>query len=123
MVRLQIEGTKKSPSVDLNPETGEATFIGRSIHSDAFVFYEEIIEWFTRNINNFETFTVNLGFDHINTVTNKCLLQILLIIVKAKESGKDIKVIWSYDAEDDDMLETGEELELLSQIDFKYIKM
>lgn len=123
MVRLQIEGTKKSPSVDLNPETGEATFRGRSIHSDAFVFYEEIIEWFSRNINNFETLTVNLAFDHINTVTNKCLLQILLIIVKGKEGGRDIKVIWTYDEDDDDMLETGEELELLSQIEFEYNKM
>ena len=51
MVRIQREATKKSPKVDLNPETGIAHFSGRSISSDGFLFYEEIIEWFKDNGN------------------------------------------------------------------------
>lgn len=123
MKRIQIEGTKKSPTVDINPETRTALFSGRSIHSDAFLFYEEIIEWFKKVDERFEDFTVELSFDHINTVTNKCLLQILLIIKKVIEGGGKIRVIWGYDEDDDDMLETGEELEMLSELTFEYKKL
>lgn len=123
MVRIQIDETKKSPKVDLNPETGTAHFSGRSINSDAFIFYEDIIEWFKINGEKFEELNVHFGFEHINTVTNKCLLQILLMIKKFEESGRNIKVEWAYDEEDEDMYETGEELEMLSGVNFKYTKL
>jgi len=123
MVRIQIDETKKSPKVDLNPETGTAHFSGRSINSDAFIFYEDIIEWFKNNGEKFEELNVHFGFEHINTVTNKCLLQILLMIKKFEESGRNIKVEWAYDEEDEDMYETGEELEMLSGVNFKYTKL
>ena len=123
MKRLQIEATKKSPSVDLNPETCTALFKGRSIHSDAFIFYEDIVDWFDSNCDKMDHLKVDLAFDHINTVTNKCILQILLILGKNIKNGKEISVVWSYDEDDDDMLETGEELELLSQIKFEYKTM
>ena len=120
MVRIEIEATKKSPKVDLNPENGTAHFSGRSIHSDAFIFYDDIIDWFKRNGDKFEELNVHFGFDHINTVTNKCLLQILLMIKKFSDGGKKVNIVWAYDDEDDDMLETGEELEILSGVKFEY---
>ena len=122
MNRIQREPTKKSPQVDLNPETKSAHFSGRSISSDGFLFYEEIIDWFKINSNSFDKFNVHFGFDHINTVTNKCLLQILLMMKKLKDEGRDIYVEWAYDEDDDDMLETGQELELLSEMQFNYSK-
>lgn len=120
MNRIQIEETKKSPKVDLNPITGKAFFSGRSIHSDAFEFYEEIINWFKINGENFDLLDVEFAFDHINTVTNKCILQILLMMKNLEEKGKKVKVDWVYDEDDDDMLETGEELEILCDIKFNY---
>lgn len=120
MERIQVDETKKSPKVDLNPETGKAYFSGRSIHSDAFLFYDKIIDWFNKNSTQFSRLDVYFSFDHINTVTNKCLLQILLIIKKMEENGKEVHIEWVYDKDDDDMLETGEELELLSNIKFNY---
>ena len=123
MVRIQREGTKKSPTVDLNPETGTAHFSGRSIHSDAFEFYDEIIAWFKNNGDKFEELNVHFAFDHINTVTNKCVLQILLLIKKLGDEGRKHNIDWYYDEEDDDMLETGEELEMLCGLKFNYKKM
>lgn len=123
MVRIQIAGTKKSPTVDLNPETGIAQFSGRSIHSDAFEFYEDIIAWFQRNGDKFEKLNVNFAFDHINTVTNKCILQILLFVKELEQKGIPNNINWVYDAEDDDMLETGEELEMLCGLKFNFKTM
>ena len=115
---INIEKTNKSPQVFISEEDGVAIFKGRSIHSDGFDFYDPIIKWFEKYSKT--TIKVDFAFDHINTITNKCILQILLILHKKSKSGLEYNVAWFYDEDDDDMLETGEELELLSEVKFDY---
>lgn len=121
MENLRIEQTNKSPEVVLSVDNSSALFKGRSIHSDSFLFYEPIIKWFSEYNN--DTLDVDFIFDHINTSTNKCILQIILNLGKRADEGKDITICWHYDENDDDMLETGEELEILSNIKFEYKKI
>jgi len=115
---IQIDRTKKSPEVNIQAEKCIASFIGRSIHSDAFTFYDPIIKWF-ENYDQ-DSIKIDFIFDHINTITNKCILQILLSLKTKVEAGMEVSVCWHYDEEDEDMLETGEELEILSHIKFQY---
>lgn len=118
MENLNIEKTNKSPEIVLSGNDGTAIFSGRSIHSDSFMFYEPVIKWF----NEYKGSSLKLDFifEHINTSTNKSLLQILLSLKPKIDAGIKLNVIWRYDEDDDDMLETGEELELLSNIKFEY---
>lgn len=115
---INIDKTNKSPQITISEEKGIAIFEGRSIHSDGFDFYEPIIKWFEKYSK--KSIKVDFMYDHINTITNKCVLQILLILNKKNKEGVALDVTWHYDEDDDDMLETGEELELLSEVKFDY---
>lgn len=119
MKNLKIERTSKSPEIKLSVDDSYALFEGRSIRSDSFTFYEPVINWFENYAGN--SLKIDFKFEHINTSTNKSLLHILMALDKKVIEGKlTVSVSWYYDEDDEDMLETGEELEMLCDMKFKF---
>ena len=105
---LNITGTRKTPSVTLDPE-GLIKIQGRSIPEDASIFFKEITEWIDDYVLNGNTSTrVDLSFEYLNSGTSKYILQILRTLKDKPQPGHNLVINWFYENGDDDIFERGE---------------
>src|SRR5664279_1117801 len=83
---LIIEGTPKSPQIELNPITGDFIFSGRSIPENAARIYEPILNWISEYILNARpTTNLRLNMEYFNTSSSLWLAKILKVLVRINE--------------------------------------
>jgi hypothetical protein len=117
MESLIIESTNKTPKVFFNALNGKMELVGRSIPENSFQFYEPLLQWldeYAKSPQDQTNFTFKL--DYFNTSSSMYILGILKKLEKMHLEGKNVKVFWYYDAEDEDMLQTGEDLRQIVKI-------
>jgi len=124
MESLSIEGTNKTPSVKLDPETGVIEIKGRSIPENSIEFYRPIVEWldeYAKNPN--KRTTVNVQLEYFNTSSSKCILDIFKKLESLKKARNEVMINWYYEEDDEDMLESGEDYESIIRVPFKMIEI
>ncbi len=119
MENLNLEATKYTPEIKTDSGNAEIRIYGSSYPENANEFYRPVSEW----IENFldegnHKLTVNFYIYYFNTSTSKSFLNILEILEKYSEQGKDINVNWYYTEDDEDSLDNGERL--FMEIDVNY---
>lgn len=114
-MQFNIESTKTTPKVSFDNELNLFVISGRSLVSDADLFYEPIFNWLELNVKNSITLEINL--DYFNTSTHKHLLTMLN---RLKDMNSDNEVCWYSEDEDEEMLEVGKKMEILSGMKFSY---
>jgi hypothetical protein len=122
MNALFTEGKSSTPSVDFNPNTGMLKVWGRSIPENPVKFYQPIEDWICEFINTTpEVLILNIHLDYLNTHSTECIL-ILMKKLEGyyKSSNNNVKVIWNFDEDDEDMESLGEDLASIAQIPFEY---
>ena len=81
-----IEGTAKTPHVELNQLTGDFIFSGRSIPENAAKVYEPILNWVSEYILDARpTTNLRLSLDYYNTASSLWLAKILKVLVRINE--------------------------------------
>lgn len=111
MENLKIEGTKTKPQIDFNAETGKLLIGGESYPENAIEFYKTVQDWLTNYLveNKSKAIEFNFKMVYFNTSSSKAILDILDILEKHHKKGWNIKVIWQYEEDDEDIQESGEE--------------
>ncbi len=110
MQDLFIEAAKDTPEIKFVAEKGELFIEGQSYPESASEFYNQIIQLITEygeksNVN----LTISFKFIYFNTSSSKAILDILDILEVFHEQGKEPKVNWYYEKDDEDIKESGEE--------------
>ena len=119
---LNIEATRKTPAIKLDPE-GHIRIQGRSIPEDASLFFEKIVSWIKEYINlENETTRIDLNFEYLNSGTSKYVLQILKILRDLPKNNHSLEVNWYYEDGDDDILERGEYFASLLDLKINFIE-
>jgi len=119
---IDIQGTDDTPNVILDKDKGKFEFSGRSLPEDVNLFYEPILEWIDGYAEAANDSTeVNIKLEYFNTASSKIILDLLLKFEEIVEAGNDVKIIWHYHEEEEDMLEAGEEYADIVDIPFDYI--
>jgi hypothetical protein len=124
METLVIESKDRSPEIKFNPN-GDLSLSGKSIPEDARKFYKAPLEWvkeYAKAPAIKTTFEIKL--DYFNTSSSKCILDLLKefeYIHRTRRS--EVAIIWKYDEDDDDILESGEDYESIIRIPFKFVQM
>lgn len=122
MEALRIESTTKTPEVLFDSLNQVFEIKGRSIPSDADLFYNPVTSWIDDYVSNpNQTTTFKIDLEYFNISSSKRLLNILYKLHEIIEMGLDINVEWHYNEDEDDMLEVGEDYEFMVRIPFKYI--
>ncbi|HAG16598.1 MAG TPA: nuclear pore complex subunit [Bacteroidales bacterium] len=125
MKELVLNGTKQTPSVNFNAVSGMLELSGRSIPENSFEFYNPLIEW----LNEYTTVALDLTkikvyLEYFNTSSSKYILEVLKKLKEINEiAGKEVSVEWCYDEGDDEMMETGEDYEDVTGLQFTYTEM
>ena len=88
------------------------------------IFYEQIVCFFDQYFvaGEAEGITINVGLEYFNTSSLKCIFQILRRIKDGcREKPRDRwRSIGFTRKDDEDMLETGEDIAALLDLDFNY---
>ena len=119
---FNLEGTKKTPGVSLDP-AGKIELNGRSIPEDASKFFEVILNWVIEYCNNpKESTTVDVELEYFNSGSAKYVMQILRELSELRTNGKDLTVNWYYEEGDDDILERGEYYASILNLEINFIE-
>lgn len=122
MEPISIEGTQKTPTVNFNHETGKIEIKGRSIPENSIEFYKPLVDWLEQYGAAPQKLTeVNVQLEYFNTSSSKCLFDLFKMLSNIHDRGNEVTVAWYYVEGDDDMLETGQDFESLSNLPFKMI--
>lgn len=122
MDKKTLEGTKKTPSVTLDP-AGKIKLSGRSIPEDASKFYEDILDWVVGYcVAPNDTTTIDIELEYFNSGSAKYVMQILRELSELRLNGKELVVNWYYEEGDDDILERGEYYSSILSLDVNFIE-
>ncbi len=122
METLIIEAEKTLPYICFDPRSEQYLIKGNSFHEDPQLAYEPIFKWIRENIDKIDhkiNFTVQIYY--FNSASNRMLLKMLRLLEVAKQSGKNINIVWKYD--DDECKTDGTIFEKIINIPFKFIKV
>lgn len=124
MGNLIIEDSIKTPSIILSRDNGILEIKGKSIPENSLEFYRPVFEWLDNYALAPATVTeLKVSLEYFNTSSSKCLLDIFRRLETINISGKSqVKVSWYYDADDEDMMEAGEDYQALVKIPFALSK-
>ena len=120
--QVEITGTQRTPHTILNEPNGEIIFRGHSLPENTGDFYNPIKDWIKNYLETApETTTLSFDLEYFNSSSFKLLLEIIDIISRLKIKGKNLHTTWYYKEGDDDMFESGKQLEELLDIKFEFI--
>lgn len=119
MNNLQIEPGNKTPAIVMDA-AGLIEMKGKSIPENTAEFYQPVYEWLDQYaVSPQPTTRVLINFEYFNTSSSKCLLDIFRKLESIHNSGKSsVSVSWVYDADDEDMMETGEDYKSMVKLPF-----
>ena len=122
MERVEVEGTKKTPTIVLDPE-GLIKMSGRSIHEDPAKFFDPLVVWIEDYCKSpKEVTTVEIKLEYFNSGSAKYILTILQLLNKLTEYGRRLVINWFYEEGDDDILERGEYYASILDTNFNFIE-
>ena len=124
MEALHLEGSPKTPHVHFDPGTGLLELKGHSIPENSIDFYKPLIDWidkYSRQPNN--KTAVHVQLEYFNTSSSKCILDVFKKLEPIRASGNEVTVLWHYEADDEDMLEAGEDYSGIITIPFQMIQI
>jgi hypothetical protein len=122
MDALKLEGQFNFPSIDFNPNTGLLKISGRSIPENPVKFYQPLENWIVEFIKtNPKDLILSIYLDYLNTHSTECVLILMKKIENFyKDKNANVKVLWSFDEDDEDMEYLGEDLASIVTIPFDY---
>ena len=124
MEELAITGTPKTPTVRSDSSQGLLEIKGRSNPENPVELFKPIVNWVEEYIQNpGDKTTVNIQLEHFNTSSSKSLIGIFKRLEALKKEGREIIINWHYDADDEDILEAGENFESVVEIPFRMVKI
>lgn len=119
---IKIKGTEDTPTIILDADSEVYEISGRSLPEDVAQFFEPAIQWleeYAASPKEKTEFVFKLTY--FNTASSKVLLDILLKLEEMGEAGHDVKILWYYPEDDEDMQEAGEEFNEIVDVPFEHI--
>lgn len=122
MEPLRIQATIKTPEVLFDPKNEVFEIKGKSVPDDAEAFFSDILAWIDDYVTKPNAFTtLKIDLEYFNISSSKRILFMLYKLNEIKEIGKDIKVEWFYNEDDEDMFEVGQDYAFMVKIPFDFI--
>jgi hypothetical protein len=119
---LTIASTEQTPSIVLNPIESVYTISGRSLPEDSAEFYRPVIKWLEDfKLSSHASIDFVVKLDYFNTSSSKMILDILQKLKQIKLAGKETKILWYFQEDDEDMQESGQEFAELVDVTFEFI--
>ncbi len=124
MDSIEINGTSKTPDVKFDANSGNLEISGRSIPENSYQFYEPLLSWLETYSTQPQPETLlTFRLDYFNTSSSMYILGILKKLERLHSLGHQVEVKWFYDADDEDMLQTGEDLKQIVKLPIEMVEI
>lgn len=130
MEKLFIPGTQRIPEINLDPLNWQLSISGNSAPEDVRSLYYPVTEWITKMVNTLIEDPAAAGeagvvmtFDlmYFNSSSSKFFNDIFTDLGRLRDAGCKLEVRWIYEHDDQDMLEAGQDMAELSDLELVYI--
>lgn len=132
MENLFIAPTLTTPEIRFSLTENIFRVSGTSRPEDVRALYYPVIEWIKQFADNLidgriEKYTAETPFrfqvdlKYFNSSSAKFLYDILIEVKRLHSSSIPVIVEWYYEKDDPDLLEAGNDLSILAEMQFKYI--
>jgi hypothetical protein len=102
------EELKNCPGIAYYPAENRLELVGRSIPENPELIFRRLDEWLTTHFEKNDALDVNIRLEYINSGSSKYLYEILKRLTGYGQSGKNVRIKWLYEEDDEGMLELGE---------------
>lgn len=120
--KLTLLGDKFLPSIDFDAKKNQLDISGYSIPEDAKHFYSNLIIWTESYFKQKpKVVKLNFNFVYFNSSSSKYIFELLKVFQKAEKNGVEVNVTWRYEEDDEDMLESGQTYQQLTNLPFEFI--
>lgn len=110
MDSFRIGATSCSPLIDFDAATGVLRIEGESYPENSFEFYAPVFGWLEEFLKEPpQSVVLEIGLSYLNTSSIKCMIDMLELLDGVHRGGRDVRVQWHYDRENDRALEMAEE--------------
>ena len=121
---LLIAPTPTTPQIKFDPMQGRLEINGRSISDNSFKFYKPLLDSIDKYIVKPVSPTIiDIRFDYMNTVSLKCILDMLKRMEGLPQRGVKVMVNWHYTGEDDFMKQAGMDYKAILKLDINILKI
>lgn len=108
---VDIAGGRSTPRVVMDGDNKLCIIEGQSYPENSSSFYRPIIKWIEEYISKDDAeLILKLKFIYLNSSSVKVMFYIFDVLEGAYKNGKNIKIDWQYDHENETAKEIGEEL-------------
>lgn len=123
MENLVINPTPKTPLINLKAEEGHLLIEGRSIPENSVDFFEPVYAWIDDySVNPQKVTIMDVKLEYFNTSSSKCILKVLKKLENLQiEKHSEVTINWFFEEDDEDMLEAGQDFDIIISIPFKMI--
>jgi hypothetical protein len=102
------EELKNCPGIIYYPDNNKLDIFGRSIPENPELIFRRLEDWIAVHFEKNGGLDVNIRLEYINSGSSKYLYEILKRLTGYRRSGKQIRMKWLYEEDDEAMLELGE---------------
>jgi hypothetical protein len=122
MENIEIEPTATTPKISFRPTEGYFEISGRSLPENSFEFYKPLLDFIEAYAEKPESDTsLVFKLQYFNTSSTSHFLRMIKKFEKIFSDGKNAKVHWYFDEDDEDMKEAGEDFRVLSKLPIEII--
>lgn len=133
MENLHFDPTHNTPLVNCDGITNTITIAGESRPENVRAFYANVFTWmdtYEKSLfylaslsSHAKTVTLNFKLEYFNSSSLKIFME---IIARLNTMSKNIKHVeltinWYYDADDDDMFDSGKEFEKMTGVKMNFL--
>lgn len=109
MEKLVIqEELKNCPGIIYFPAANKLEIAGRSIPENPESIFRRLEDWITVHFEKNNGLDVNIQLEYINSGSSKYLYEVLKRLTGYRRTGKQVRMKWRYEEDDEAMLELGE---------------
>lgn len=114
MNELNIPGSQSTPSVTTDLAQGRLSMQGDSYPENSFEFFTTVITWIEDFLARDNTqprtpLRLELGLIYMNTSSVKAMMDIFDLLEEAHGKGREVRVDWLYDPQNERVRELAEE--------------
>lgn len=123
MDKLDIAGQEFTPTIKYTENDNVLLISGVSVPEDTKGFYEPVFKFIDHLIGSGfpQKFALGIKLQYFNTSSSKIIYDLIAKLEKNLSPEREIKVLWYYAEDDEDMLESGHNFSEIVSVPFEFL--
>lgn len=123
MESYYLPASSTTPAIKFDPAEGVLSFQGDAVPENAVLLFADVFHKlveFTQS--SLPSLNVVFDFENINTGSSKCVFDLIKSLGDISDMGKKVTIQWVFDEDNEQMLDTGMDIEEMMLIsDFRLV--